>query len=128
MKNGLQEQAGTPRTDAAENIFYFEDHLLRQLLANAIGETPVRFFFPEGLKRLRQHDLSSEVSYIDTLRVYLNNNMSISRTAREMALHRSSLIDRLERIRQILDLDLSDPDTRLTLQIALRAEELKPDD
>ena len=128
MKNGLQKQAADPPYDAAGNIFFFEDYLLDQLLANAVGETPVRFFFPEGLKRLAAHDLSSEISYIETLRIYLNNNMSIARTAREMTLHRSSLIDRLARIDQLLGCDLADPDTRLTLQIALRAAELQPGD
>lgn len=121
IRNGLQ-------TQAACSVFFFEDHILDQLLANALGDTPARFFYPEGLKRLRQHDLSSQVSYIGTLKAYLSNNMSLTATAAELMLHRSSLIDRLARISQLLGSDLSDPDVRLTLQIILRAEELKPDD
>ena len=121
IRNGLQRQAD-------EMIFFFEDYILDQLLANAVGETPTRFFRPEGLKRLRQHDLASQVSYVETLRVYLESNMSLSKTASELMLHRSSLIDRLARIDQLLDADLSDPDTRLALRIILRAEQMKPDD
>lgn len=121
IKNGLQ-------TQAADTVLYFENYILDQLLANAVGDTPVSFFCPEGLKRLQKHDLSSQVSYIETLKSYLDNNMSLSATASELMLHRSSLIDRLARIDQLLDCDLKDPDVRLTLQIVLRAEELKPAD
>ena len=45
--------------------------------------------------------------------------MSISTTARVLHLHRSSLIDRLNRIAQILGCDLNDPEERLKLQIVL---------
>ena len=47
---------------------------------------------------------------------------------RSRPLHRSSLIDRLERIRQLLGLDLSDPDVRLLLQVILRSETLFGDE
>ena len=67
-------------------------------------------------------------SYAETLRIYLQNNESIAATAKELALHRSSLIDRLERIRQLLGLDLSDPDVRLLLQVILRSETLFGDE
>ena len=48
--------------------------------------------------------------------------MSIAETARKLNLHRSSLIDRLERIHQVLDCDLKDPEVRLVIKIVLSAE------
>ena len=71
------------------------------------------------------HDESAPVSYLDTLKTYLDSNMSIAETARKMNLHRSSLIDRLNRITEILDCDLYDPLRRLTVQIVLSAERLQ---
>ena len=94
-----------------------------------MGNIPARFFYTDGLNRLLRHDISSQVSYIDTLKAYLDCNMSISETARKLHLHRSSLIDRLNRIDQILGCDLNNPDERLKLQIVLHgmtAETLMP--
>ena len=107
------------KSGRTERIFFYEDYILQQLLSHATGNVPVRFFFTDGLTRLWKHDISSQVSYIDTLRTYLDCNKSISATARTLHLHRSSLIDRLNRIDQILGCDLNDPEERLKLQIVL---------
>ena len=61
-------------------------------------------------------------SLMETLRVYLDNNLSVTRTAAALYLHRSTLLDRLAHITQMLGRDLKDPDFCLTLGILLRAE------
>lgn len=109
--------------DPAAGVYDFEDYILPLLLKNSTGNIPARFFYTEGLARLAEHDAASPVSYIGTLRAYLDSNMSIAETARKLNLHRSSLIDRLERITQILGCDLDDPGSRLAIQIVLFAED-----
>lgn len=103
-------------------IYPFEAYILPLLLKNATAEIPARFFYTAGLRRLAEHDAASPVSYLDTLKTYLDSNMSIAETARKLNLHRSSLIDRLERITQILDCDLKNPEVRLAMQIVLFAQ------
>ena len=78
--------------------------------------------YPDGLKKLKAHDENSQVSYLETLRVYLDNNLSVTKTAAALYLHRSTLLDRLAHITQMLGCDLKDPDFCLTLGILLRAE------
>jgi DNA-binding PucR family transcriptional regulator len=106
------------------SLFLFEDYILQQLLRSAVGEIPARFFYSDGLAHLQQHDESSQVSYLETLRIYLDNNMSIAKTAEDLYIHRSSLLDRLARIQQILGTDLSVPELRLSIHLVLKAEEL----
>lgn len=60
----------------------------------------------------------------ETLRVYLKHNMSATKTAEALYLNRSTLLERLSRIKSLLDSDLSDPDERLRLQILLKALEI----
>ena len=64
-------------------IFYFQDYLLPQLLNSALAGRPSWVYYTEGLKRLKKHDDSSQVSYLHTLRVYLDNNLSVTKTAAE---------------------------------------------
>ena len=109
--------------DSGGSFYRFENYILPLLLRNATAEIPIRYFYTEGLSRLAVHDASAQVSYLDTLKCYLDNNMSIAETARKMNLHRSSLIDRMNRITQILDRDLGDPLWRLVVEIVLSAEQ-----
>ena len=74
------------------------------------------------MNRLKEHDDHSQVSYLHTLRVYLDNNLSVTKTASALFLHRSTLLDRLAHITAMLGSDLKDPDYCLTLGIILRAE------
>ena len=115
LQNGfLQDGSGT--------VFYFQDYLLPQLLSGALSGRPSWVYYPNGLKKLKAHDEASQVSYLETLRVYLDNNLSVTRTAAALYLHRSTLLDRLAHITQMLGRDLKDPDFCLTLGILLRAE------
>ena len=113
LQNGLS-QGGT--------IFRFQDYLLPQLLSGALAGRPTWVYYTEGLKRLKEHDDNSQVSYLHTLRVYLDNNLSVTKTASTLFLHRSTLLDRLAHITAMLGSDLKDPDYCLTLGIILRAE------
>ena len=62
----------------------------------------------------KAHDENSQVSYLETLRVYLDNNLSVTKTAAALYLHRSTLLDRLAHITQMLGCDLKNPDFCLT--------------
>lgn len=104
------------------SVFFFQDYLLPQLLSGALAGRPGWVFYTEGLKRLKEHDSGSQVSYLHTLRVYLDNNLSVTKTAAALYLHRSTLLDRLTHITAMLGSDLKNPDDRLTLGIILRSE------
>ena len=75
-----------------------------------------------GLRRLKEHDDNSQVSYLHALPLYLDNNLSVTKTASALFLHRSTLLDRLAHSTAMLGSDLKDPDYCLTLGIILRAE------
>lgn len=105
----------------AERYFIFQDLALNEMIINSLGELPIEMYFTNGLRRLAQHDAESHLSYIDTLRVYLDHNMSISKTAAALYIHRSTLLERLARIERELDADLRDPDERLKISMLLKA-------
>lgn len=111
---------------APEEQFYcFSRYALTELMTNALGKLPLEMYFPDGLQRLLVHDESAQVSYLQTLRQYLDNGMSASKTAAVMYLSRSTLIERMGRIWRELGTDLSDPDERLLYQILLKAMQIQ---
>lgn len=105
-----------------ERYYTFSDYALMEMVVNSLGELPVEMYYSEGLRRLAEHDAqNTQVSYLETLREYLNQNMGITKTAAALFIHRSTLLERLARIERELDTDLKDPDERLRLQILLKA-------
>lgn len=60
LQNGLSQEDNSI-------IFYFQDYLLPQL-QQCSGGRPSWVYYTEGLKRLKKHDDSSQVSYLHTLR------------------------------------------------------------
>ncbi len=107
--------------EPANRFYYFEDYALRDLVLNSVRDMRLELLFPEGLRRLVDHDKGSSTSYIETLRVYLDNNLSIARTSSDLFVHRSTLMERLVRIKRELGLNLDDADVQLRLRILLKA-------
>jgi DNA-binding PucR family transcriptional regulator len=102
------------------SYYPFHDYALLYMTLHCMGEFPLELLFTNGIRRLLEHDLASQANYIATLRTYLNNNMNITRTAEDLFLHRSTLLERLKRIEKLLQTDLEDPDQRLRLLITLK--------
>lgn len=58
---------------------------------------------------------------LSTLEAYLERACSATQTARALGVHRNTVTQRLTRAERMLGVSLSQPDTRLALQLALRA-------
>ena len=95
------------------------------IIINSTGNLPAEAYFSDRLKTLIQHDKSGPISYMETLRVFLRNSMSYSKTAEDLYIHRSTVVDRISRIERELNVDLKDPDIRLQLEIILKAMEIE---
>ena len=91
------------------------------MVANSLDGLPVEAYFPKGFRELLEHDQNSSISYLETLSVFLEENMSYAKAARRLFIHRSTLIERINRIESELSEDLSNPDQRLFLQLLLKA-------
>ncbi len=95
-----------------------------------LSETPeLRAFADQVLGDLLKYNQNDKGNLLETLRVYFRCNGNVVQTARELFIHRNTLLYRLDRIYKVGKLDLGDPETRLAVQLALRAYELarKPD-
>jgi len=99
-----------------EAVYRFESYVLSYLLSHAIGEYSPELLITQGLQELRT--ASDQVDYWETLKCFLDNECNASETARKMYLHRSTLLTRLEKIRQWVDID--DPDVKMYLRIMTR--------
>ena len=58
---------------------------------------------------------------LETLTAYLDHESGIAATADALGLHRNTVSTRVQRVQELLGLDLDDPDTRLAVHLACRA-------
>lgn len=98
----------------------FADYKLTYMCLSSLGEFSAESMMTPGFARLILHDASSHTNYVETLRVYLNNNMNSSKTAQELYVHRSTFQERIQRIESMLEADLNDPKQRLYLMLMLQ--------
>ncbi|MBB6446272.1 helix-turn-helix domain-containing protein [Bacillus benzoevorans] len=81
-------------------------------------------FIQKHLAPLLQYSEGKSMDLFQTLRVYLEHNGSIKDTAEELYIHRSSLLYRLEKIADLLDIDINDSESRFNLMIAYKLYDL----
>lgn len=102
-------------------FFYrFEDYLLSYLVEKSQEKQIPEALCPEGLLRLIHYDENKKTNYAELLEIFLENNMSVAETTRKAYLHRSSFAYRIKKIQDILQMDLSNPDVRLSLLLAFK--------
>ena len=104
----------------SDRLFYFRDQTLTYMIFHALGEFPLALFDTTGLQALAEYNRTAQVDYMETLHIYLKNERNLAKTAKELYIHRSTLIDRLSRIQSLLRVDLDDPDQRLELMLIER--------
>ncbi|MEU4011760.1 PucR family transcriptional regulator [Streptomyces pseudogriseolus] len=83
-------------------------------------------FVDRAIGPVLDHDRRSRPALLPTLETYLAHAGRKAETARELHLNRQTLYNRLARIGELLGADLDDPQTVLTLSLALRARRHVP--
>ena len=98
----------------------FDDYILDYFLKSSTKGMSPDALCPEGLRLLRIYDAREGTDYMESLRTYLELGMNIAECSRKLFVHRNTFLYRLQRIREIMDLDLDDPNIRLMLSNVLR--------
>lgn len=74
----------------------------------------------QSLQALIARDRTKQTDYIDTLRVFLTENCNTSKAAERLFIHRHTLLNRLQSIREICGIDLKNYCSRLGIAGALQ--------
>ena len=98
----------------------FEEHALDYILDNACDDIQPKYVCLNGLSVLQKYDEKNETELFKTLKVYLMNERNAVHTAKELFIHRSTLFYRLDRIKELINVDLNDANTRLYINISYR--------
>ncbi len=99
----------------------FDDLGIYRLLAGNGALPEIDRFIQRWIGSLIDYDKKRNAELVRTLMLYLQNGGNYRATAEALFVHRNTLKYRLQRIRQISGLDLSDPEISFNLQLGTRA-------
>jgi PucR family transcriptional regulator, purine catabolism regulatory protein len=110
----------SPRASGAASLHFGRLGALR-LIFHLADNPELRAFQRDVLGPLEASDAARRSEFVRTLDAFLRASGNHMRAARDLNVHRNTLIYRLERIQELLGgADLEDPETRLNLQLALK--------
>ncbi|WHE07749.1 PucR family transcriptional regulator ligand-binding domain-containing protein [Thermoanaerobacterium thermosaccharolyticum] len=123
IKNSLKEAERALKLAykimGGNSVYSYSEAGIFRLLFEMKDKSEMISFFNELMEPMMKYDESSSAELINTLEVFLQNNGNFVKTAKDLFIHRSTLNYRIKKIEEILNVDLSDWETKFNLQIAL---------
>jgi purine catabolism regulator len=112
------------KLDGATSVVSFADLGLHRLLYSMAQHPEVHEFYRDSIGALMDYDEKGGGDLLRTLDAFFRCHGSPTETAQRLKLHRNTVLYRLRRIEEVGRLRLSDPDTRLNLQLCLRIRDV----
>lgn len=111
--------------DETAHILGYQELGIYQLLDVILEKRKLDQFENYSLKKLVDYDERHNSNLVETLEVFLNKDHNINDAAKELNVHTNTLSYRLKRISEIGDIDLRDPNQKMTLYIDIKLMKLK---
>ena len=101
----------------------FEETGAYRLLLSSMTDNPaeLRSFHDETVAPLLAYDEQYETELVRTLETFLEENGNVAQTAQRLFTHRHTIRYRLERVKELTELDVSSTDGRERLGLGLKA-------
>ncbi|TGB02823.1 PucR family transcriptional regulator [Halobacillus salinus] len=119
----MARRIGRQQTESSRT-FYHHTRMNRLLMALSTKEE-IDQIIEETLTLLIEYDEKRQTDLIHTFMIYNKHNSNVSKAARELNLHRQSLLHRLRNIEQLTGLSLLNADDLFLLELCVRLWKLK---
>jgi DNA-binding PucR family transcriptional regulator len=108
-----------------KNIHGYQNLGIYQFIEVLLEKRTKDGFENHALEKLKEYDHKHNSDLVKTLEAYLNKDNNVHETAKALNVHTNTLIYRLKRISEIGEINLKDPNQKITLYIDLKLEHFK---
>lgn len=108
------------KLEGAGDIYHVDNLGVGKLLAEIKGESQQEFMEKTIYSTKNNKEKKINETLLETLKAFFDNNLSISKTAQVIYVHRNTLLYRLRRVKEITGLDPKKFDDAVQLRIALK--------
>lgn len=103
-----------------ERMLHFDDLGIYRILSNETIQPELVQFFMEILGDIVKYDREKDAELLNTLKMYYKCGCNLKKVSEEMFTHYNTVIYRMQRIKEIGNIDLSDQNVSLNVHIALK--------
>ena len=104
---------------SSNHIMLFSELGIFRFLYRVEDPETLREYIPQTLQLLLDYRKSQREELLKTLKVYLNNNQNLSRTAQELFVHYKTAAYRIDKISKITGMNFDNPNEVLSVRIGL---------
>lgn len=104
---------------SCDRVFYADDYYCEQMILQAYSHLEEQSLHLTAIDYLERADRDHGTSYLQTLECYLNNQMNAAAASRELFIDRTTLKYRLDRINNMIHVNIYNPQTILALKLGL---------
>jgi DNA-binding PucR family transcriptional regulator len=114
MKEKFPEETRDIYTYAELGIYQYLDLLIEKRQQDGLTNY--------SLKKLKEYDLAHHTNLVETLETYIEKDSNINEAAKALNIHINTLNYRLKRIAQIAEIDLKNPNEKITIYLDMKIE------
>jgi len=103
-----------------ERMLHFDDLGIYRILSNETIQPELVQFFMEILGDIVKYDREKDAELLNTLKMYYKCGCNLKKVSEEMFTHYNTVIYRMQRIKEIGNIDLNDQNVSLNVHIALK--------
>ncbi|MBE5910275.1 PucR family transcriptional regulator [Pseudobutyrivibrio sp.] len=107
-------------SDITDRILLYGDYCFRHI-SNIIDNPEVlQASIHPALKFIKKYDEENETEYLLTLQTYIQKNRSAPAAAEALHIHKSTFFYRIEKMKSLFGIDISNPDNMFAYEISLK--------
>ncbi len=106
--------------NCGRNAMHFDDIGVYKILSQDNIKNELVAFYENTILPLYEYDKTRNTEFIATLKAYFEHNGNIRKMAEALYTHYNTVLYRLERIKEISNIDLKSPESRLNAEVGLK--------
>ncbi|WP_207940372.1 purine catabolism regulatory protein [Enterococcus sp. DIV2402] len=105
--------------DSSNRIISYDDVFLKHIIRDHLSVDGLHKITERFITPLRQFDSLNKSEYLKTLQAYYQANRNITKAAENLFIHRNTLLHRLSKIEEILNISFDTPGDNLQLEFVI---------
>jgi len=102
-----------------DRIIYFDKLGIYKLFCHDVIKKELIEFYSLTLKKLVEYDNKRDANLVKTMEMYFEKNGNLKKMSEELYTHYNTILYRMKRIQEILDIDINDRSDRYNIETAL---------
>lgn len=112
------------KIEKEKNCFFYDEYIIYHLL-KGISKHPASIrMYNNTIERIKLWDSKNNLDLYNTIRVLISSDFNIGKSSERLFIHRNTLYKRINKINNILKLDINKSENQLLLQIVIKMDEM----